>query len=70
MIHPVKGVSIINEAELDVFLEFLCFLYDPTNVVNLISGSSAPWNSAFRSGSFWFMFKANLENFKHKLTRM
>ena len=41
MIHIVKGFSIVNEAEADVFLEFPCFLYDPTNVGNLISGSSA-----------------------------
>src|SRR5574341_1332821 len=39
--HTVKGFSIINEAEVDVFLEFPCFFYDPSNVGNLISGSSA-----------------------------
>ena len=39
--HTVKGFSIVNEAELDVFLEFSCFFYDPTDVGNLISGSSA-----------------------------
>ena len=39
--HTVKGFSIINEAEVGVFLEFPCFLYDPTNIGNLISGSSA-----------------------------
>ena len=41
MIHTVKGFIIVNEAKVDVFLEFPCFLYDPTNVGNLISGSSA-----------------------------
>ena len=41
VIHIVKGFCIVNEAEVDVFLEFFCFLYDPTNVGNLISGSSA-----------------------------
>ena len=41
VIHTVKGFSIFNEAEVDVFLEFLCFFYDPANVGNLISGSSA-----------------------------
>ena len=41
MIHTVKGFSIVNEAEVDDFLEFPCFLYDPANVVNLIFGSSA-----------------------------
>ena len=38
-IHTVKGISVVNEA--DVFLELLCFFYDPRNVGNLISGSSA-----------------------------
>ena len=40
VIHTVKGFSIVNEAEVGVFLEFPCFLYDPANVGNLISGSS------------------------------
>ena len=39
--HTVKGFSIVNEAEVDVFLESPCFLYDPMNVGNLISGSFA-----------------------------
>ena len=46
VIHRVKGFSIINEAEVDVFLEFSCFLYDLTSVGNLISGSSALLNPA------------------------
>ena len=41
MIHIVKGFSVVNEAEVDVFLEFSCFFYDPTDVGNLIFGSSA-----------------------------
>ena len=41
MIHIVKGFCIVSEAEIDAFLEFPCFLYDPMNVDNLISGSSA-----------------------------
>ena len=41
VIHTVRGFSIVNEAKVDVFLEFPCFLYNPTNVGNLISGSSA-----------------------------
>ena len=57
VIHTVKGLSVVTEAEIDVFvvavvfvvvvvvvffffLEFPCFLHDPTNVDNLISGSS------------------------------
>ena len=41
MIRTVKGFSIVNEEEVDVFLEFFCFSYDPTDVGNLISGYSA-----------------------------
>ena len=37
----VKGFPVGYETEVDVFLEFLCFLYDPADVDNLISGSSA-----------------------------
>ena len=39
VIHTVKSFSIINEAEVDVFLEFSCLFYDPLNAGNLISGS-------------------------------
>ena len=41
MIDTVKDWSVVDETEVDVFLEFLCFLYDPVNVGNLISGSPA-----------------------------
>ena len=41
VIYTVKGFSIVNEAEVDAFLEFSCFFYDPANVGNLVSGSSA-----------------------------
>ena len=41
VIHAVKGFSIVNEAEVDIFLEFPCFFYDAVNVGNLISVSSA-----------------------------
>ena len=41
MIHTLKGFSVVNEAEADVFLELSGFLHDPTNVGNLIFGSSA-----------------------------
>ena len=40
-IHTVKGFGIVNKAEIDVLLELSCFLDDPANVGNLISGSSA-----------------------------
>ena len=41
VIHTVKGFGIVNKAEIDVFLELSCFLDDPGDVGNLISGSSA-----------------------------
>ena len=41
VIHTVKGFSVVNEAEVDVFLELYCFFNDPMDVENLISGSSA-----------------------------
>ena len=40
VIHTVKGFSIVNEAEVDDFLEFPCLCYDAADVGNLISGSS------------------------------
>ena len=41
VIHTVKDFAPVNKVEVDVFLEFCCFFYDPVNVGNLISGSSA-----------------------------
>ena len=37
-IYTVKGLSIVNEAEIDIFLELSCFFDDPEDVGNLISG--------------------------------
>ena len=45
VVYTVKGFSVINEAEIDIFLESPCFSDDPTNVGNLISGSSAFYKS-------------------------
>ena len=50
VIHTVEGFSVVNEAEVDVFLEFSCFFYDPVDVGNLISGSSA---FSVSSLNFW-----------------
>ena len=41
VIYTAKGFGVVNKAEVDVFLEFSCFLYDPRDVGDLISGSSA-----------------------------
>ena len=47
MSHIVKSFSVVNEAEVDVFLEFSCFFCDPVDVGNLISGSSAFSKSSY-----------------------
>ena len=47
VIHTVKGVSIVNEAEVDIFLELPCFLHDATKIGNLISGFSTSSKPSF-----------------------
>ena len=46
VIHTVNGFGVIKKAEVNVFLVFSCFFDDPTNVGNLISGSSAFFKSS------------------------
>ena len=72
VIHAVKSFSIVNEAEADVFLEFPCFLYDPTNADNLISGSYAfPKPSLYiRNFSVHVLLKPGLKDLEHNLTSM
>ena len=53
MIHTVKGFSVVDETEVDAFLEFPCFLYDPGNAGNLISGSSVFFKPSWTSASSW-----------------
>ena len=66
-IHTVKGFTIVNKAEVDVFLEFSCFFYDPTDVGNLISGSSAFSKSSLNIWKFLVhvLLKPSLENLEH-----
>ena len=52
MIYTAKGFSVVNEAEVDIFLEFSFFFYDPTYVGNLISGSAAFSKSSLNIGKF------------------
>ena len=72
VIHTVKSFSIINEAEVDVFLEFSCFFFDSMDVGNLISGSSAFYKSSLNICKFsvHVLLKPILENFEHYLTNM
>ena len=67
VIHTVKGFSVVNEAEVDVFLEFSCFFYDPEDVGNLISGSFAFSESSLNIWKFsvHVLLKPALENFEH-----
>ena len=67
VIHTVKGVSIVNEAEVDIFLEFSCFFYDPPDIGNFISGFSAFSKSSLNIWKFsvLVLLKPSLENFEH-----
>ena len=69
VIHTVKGFNIVYEAEVDVFLEFFCFFYDPTDAGNLTSGSSAFSKSSLNIWKFTGheLLKPGLENFDHFL---
>ena len=69
VIHTVKGFSIISEAEIDVFLEFPYFLYDPVHVVNLIFGSSAFSKPNLSIWKFLVhvLLKPSLKDFEHNL---
>ena len=70
VIYTVEGFGIINKAEVDVFLAFSCFLYDPTDVGSLISGSSACSKSNLNIWHFTVdvLLKPGLENFEHYFT--
>ena len=72
VIHTVKGFSVVNEAEVDVFLEFSCFYDDPTDVGDLISGSSAFSKSSLNIWKFMIhiLFKPGLENSEHYIARV
>ena len=72
MIHIIKGFSVVNEAEVDVFLELSCFLSDATNVGNLIPGSPVISKSSLYIWKFSVhaLLKLNLKDFEHNLTSM
>ena len=70
VIYIVKGFSTVNEA--DVFLQLLCFLYDPMDVGNLVSGFSAFSNSSMYIWKFsaHILLKPSLKDFEHDLASM
>ena len=72
VIHTAKGFSIVNEAKVDVFLEIPCFFYYPTDIGNLIFGSTASskpnlyiWNFSVHA-----LLKPSLKDFEHYLASM
>ena len=70
VIHTVKGIGVVNKAEMDVFLEFSCFFDDPADIGNLISGSSAFSKTSLNMWKFsvHMLLKPGLENFEHYFT--
>ena len=72
VIHTVKGFSVVNEAEVDVFLEFPCFLSDPMNVGNLVFDSSAFSKPSLCTWKFsvHILLKPSFQDFEYYLASM
>ena len=72
VIHIVTGFGVLNKAEVDIFLEFSSVFYDPTDVGNLISGSSAFSKSSLNIWKFsiHILLKPSLENFEPSFDSM
>ena len=72
MSHTVKGLGIVNKADIDVFLELSCFFHDPVDVGNLISCSYAFSKTSLNIRNFTVhvSLKPGLENFEQYFTSM
>ena len=72
VMHTVKGFGVVNKAEADVFLELSCFFDDPTDVGNLISGSSVFSKSSLNTwkSMVHVLLKPGLENFEDYFATM
>ena len=72
VIHRVKDFSVVNKAEVDDFLEFPCFLHDPTNIGNLISGFFVSLKPNLYIWKFLVhvLLKPSLKDFEHYLASM
>ena len=70
VIYTIKGFGVINKSEVDVSLVFFCFIDDPTDVGNLISGSSAFSKPSLNIWKFTvhILLKPGLENFEQYFT--
>ena len=70
VIHTVQGFGVVNKEEVNVFLELSCFFYDPVDVGNLISGSSALSKTSLNIWKVMVheLLKPGLENFEHYFT--
>ena len=71
-VNIVKGSIVVNKTEVNIFLEFPCFLYDPESIGNLISGSSFFSKPSLDSWKFLvhIMLKPNMQDFKNDLISM
>ena len=69
VIHRIKAFSIVDDEEVGVFLESPCFFYDPADVGNLISGSSA-FSKSRLNIFIYVLLKPTLENFEHCFASM
>ena len=72
LLWSMQSKTLVNETEVDVFLEFICFFCDPADVGNLISDSSAFSKSSFNICKFsvQVLLKPSLENFEHYFASM
>ena len=72
VIHTITRFNVVNEANIDVFLEFPCSFYDPAAVGNLISGFSLPFLNPLYIWKFSIhvLLKPNLKDFEHNLASM
>ena len=72
VIHTVKSFGVVNKAEVDVFLELFCSFHDPTDVGNLISGSSAFSKSSLYIWNFsvQVLLKPSLKDFEPYIANM
>ena len=72
VIHTLKGFGVVNQAEVDVFLELSCFFYDAMDIGNLISDSSAFSKSSSYIWKFLvhILLKTGLKDFEHNLASM